>query len=283
IVAHSTGIESLSAQFTEIPFFHGWAGNSGSKGPRIGIPNSFIIKEEKRLVLLDRTASSCPKIVVPPGCQFPAAGIAEPVIGGQYIVAQIVPGTAMELVGARAGDQIHHCRTAETDLRAKVGLLDFEFLHRVHRRSVNRCLDAAVLLETSRTDTVHEEICSRVATTVGDKVVGYSTTNVPALHLMDSGTQIRQVKNASSEQGQIINEGSIYFLPGCSILGRKQRSGRHDFYGLSFSSQFQSHIDGSVLVHVQDDAVLDISVEPLNFHRQLIGAGWKRPQNVTAD
>ena len=142
----------------------------------------------------------------------------------------------MELVGARAGDQIHHRSTAETDLGGEVGLLDFKLLHRVHRRSVNRCLDAAVLLETGRTDAVHEDICSRIAAAVGDKVVGHATANVSARNLVDSWTEAGQVKNTASQQGQIINEGAVQLLPGRTVLARKQRSGRHDFYRLVLGS-----------------------------------------------
>ena len=236
ILAHSTAIESRPAQFAEIPSLHGWAGDTCCKGPRISVPDSFIAEEEERFVFDDGAARGCAKIVVPPGCQLAASGVAEPVVGGQHVVAQIIPGTAMELVGARAGDQIHHRSTAETDLGGKVGLLDFELLHRVHRRSVNRCLDAAVLLETGRTDAVHEDICSRIAAAVGDKVVGHATANVSARNLVDSWTEAGQVKNTPSEQGQIINEGAVQLLPGRTVLARKQRSGRHDFYSLGLGS-----------------------------------------------
>src|SRR5438309_5589282 len=59
---------------------------------------------------------------------------------------------------------------------------------------------------------------------------------IPGLRLAKSKTPRPSRGRSLSQQGQIINEGAVQLLPGRTVLARKQRSGRHDFYGLVLGS-----------------------------------------------
>ena len=129
VITPAGGIESRPANFSKIPIAHGSARNARLYGVRKPLPRPFVINKEKRLVLSDGSASVDAKLVIAASGQADARSIVEPVIGGQHIVAQELPGASMEGVGPRTDDHVDRCGTAKPgNVCAEVGL-HFELLH----------------------------------------------------------------------------------------------------------------------------------------------------------
>ena len=160
----------------------------------------------------------------------------------------------MEVVGARAGDHVDYGGAAETDFSAEVGLLDFELLHGVDGRGIERVEYAAVLLETRGTDAVHQDVGSGVAAAVGNEIQGPADS---ARSRRNARRQVGEVEYASPQEREFVDHVAVEFLAGGRVLRRKERhAGGRNFNGLCARPNLERCVDIRALVDGQYDAVL---------------------------
>src|SRR5437016_2549491 len=167
--AHPVGVEAttlITAQLAEISGALLSARYSGVLRHGCAGAAAFIVEEEEGPVLLDRPADRAAEIVPTHGRDFDAGLIVEEVVGVQLVVAQEIVKAAVEFVGSRAGNDVHHGGPAETDFRAEVGLLDLEFLHSIDRRRVEGVHDGGVLLHPDGAHSVNQDVSLRITAAV---------------------------------------------------------------------------------------------------------------------
>ncbi len=77
---------------------------------------------------------------------------------------------AMVLIGARSRYHVDDRAAAIAELGAEIGLLDFELLNRVHRRNVQRLLNAGIVVAVHDADAIQQQVGLGVAAAVGYEI-----------------------------------------------------------------------------------------------------------------
>src|SRR5947207_4190579 len=173
----------------------------------------------------------------------------------------------MKTICPRFGNGVNYRSRGETNLRAKIRLLQFEFLYGINRRRVERIHDGRVLLHTHGAHAINQDVGLRIAATIRDKVVGHCVgTERVARGLGNSRCPERQIEYRPADQGKIVDELWIKSLSGNRIFGSHYRGLPHDLNGLAGFSYLQRNIYSQVLVNNECDPALLARAKTSSFH-----------------
>src|SRR5207248_6062158 len=134
---------------------------------------AFVIKEEESAILYDRPTNRSAEVIPAHRGDWYSSLIIEVVIGVEDIVAQELIRTSMKSICPRFGNGVNYRSRGEANLRAKIRLLQFKFLHGINGRRVERIHDGRVLLHTDGAHPINQDVGLRIAATIRDKVVGH--------------------------------------------------------------------------------------------------------------
>ena len=124
-----------------------------------GIAGALVVPEDERPVVNDRPASCGAELVLMKRRLRLSRRIGEEIVGVQLVVAKELEDRAVELVGAALDRGIDHGARCVAEFRGEGAGLDFEFLHRVHRRhyrdaipSDRACIGHGIVIDTIQRD-----------------------------------------------------------------------------------------------------------------------------------
>src|SRR6202008_3268172 len=114
-------------------------GNAGVQSGSLANASPLIVAEDKKLVLADRASRRTTELV-PPQLPFSLLRTEEILIQAhriEFVVAQELPGRAVELVGSGLDCGINDRSAGSPEFRAEVAGLHLEFLNCVGRRKID--------------------------------------------------------------------------------------------------------------------------------------------------
>src|SRR5581483_4244786 len=127
-----------------------------------------VIKKEKGFVPLDRSADCPAKLVIAKNRSLHAVQIVEPVVRGQFVVTEELPGVSVERISAGADNEINDgIATVASHVRAEVSL-NLKLFHGIYVGRFYGGLNAAVLPDQIGAHAVHQHIGIRVTAAVDD-------------------------------------------------------------------------------------------------------------------
>src|SRR4030095_7950333 len=149
-----------------------------------------------------------------------ATGIFKKIGGIELVVAEELPGSAVEFVGAGFNRGIENSGAGAAILRAKAGGLHLEFLNSVYRRQYN---EIGAIQKVHRVGVVVNAIKEIVVLCRAIAVCGESAgCSVPpsiGLGRVDAGRELRQERKVATIQGKVIDALGVHHLTDRRVLG----------------------------------------------------------------
>src|SRR5580765_123773 len=262
---------------------HAFRWHARSRRREISLPQAFVVKEEKSLVLLDRPSNCPPKVVPLERRDWVAELVREPVIRVHYGIAEKLVNAAMELIAARARDNVYHRSARKSKFGGEVGLLNFEFLHRIHRGHIGNVLNSAVLLEVRCACAVDENVSRGVSSAVRIEIdTAIRILRVVQVRLGDSRRKERKIREVPVHQRKVVHEFSIYNLP-CDRVFRLQVDRTCSYLDrLRRRTNLQDEIDGNVLAYVQLNRIFSLGLKTGGLCSQVVCSGGNLSENKSA-
>ena len=218
---------------------------------------AFIGEEKESAVLFDRPAERTPKLIL---IEHRLHGI-EIALRVQRGIAEVVVDIAVQLVGPRLGDDIHHRARVASVLRVKGIGNDAEFLDAVRGRLHGGCVHELIVGVAA----VHAEIVGARPAAVyryRSGIVGAEEQAAAAAQLrLHAGLQLQKLIGVACVQGQLVDRAVVDHR---AQLG----GGRIDLgsFGVDLNhvldlAQLQDGIEGHDLVDVDRHAALHTFLE----------------------
>ena len=161
-------------------------------------------------------------------------------------MAEEVVGRAVEPVGARLGDHVHHRSARLPELGGEEIRLHLEFLNGIDRGRVLQIGDAGVLLHGHHGDAVEQDVGGRIARAVRDEV-RVRVTGAPA-RPDDPWREVGEGHRISLEVRQRHDRLVVDDLAEVRDRRVHAHGGGADFDALGHLTHIQSGIDGRLLL-----------------------------------
>src|SRR5262249_15979237 len=141
-------------------------------------------------------------------------------VGGvELIVAEKLPGSTMELVGAGLDRSVQNRRARPAVLSAEAGGLHLEFLNRIDRRQNHEvCPVKEVHGVGVVVDAVEQVVILRRTVTIGGESTGSGVAARIGLRRVHAGRQLRKERKIPAVEGKIVDRLGINNLADRSVL-----------------------------------------------------------------
>src|SRR5947209_17546697 len=115
VVAHSRSVEPRRADLGEVTRAHSGTWDARAERGHGPLARALVIAEEEDPVFLDRTADGRAELIPTHGRYANTGHVVEELVGVELFVPHELIEASVQVVGARARDDVHHGGAAEAD------------------------------------------------------------------------------------------------------------------------------------------------------------------------
>ena len=204
------------------PFQRG--GNRAGGSRALDAAQTFVIAEEEDLVLDDGAAAGHAELIHAQLALLDSAVVFKPVRGIEFIVAEKLPGRAMEAVGAGLDGGVQNRARGTAQFGAEVRCLDLEFLDRVQRRKNDKVgaveeVDGVGVV----VDAVQQVVVLRGAQAVGGECARGRIAAGVGLRRLHAGAKLGKESKVAPVERQTVHALLGDYLPDRRFFGLQQR------------------------------------------------------------